>query len=141
MTKKELLEGLRARISPEERRLLAAGEGLVISEHNRAAALELLEASAPEGEVPEGEIARLEEILTGYLAEMLPEKPEAWKWIILGCVYLSYIARRPMHPIERAGIQVRTEGGETVYFCPLRTPEADTACHFCVCRPLGETQA
>lgn len=72
MTKKELLEGLRARISPEERRLLAAGEGLVISEHNRAAALELLEASAPEGEVPEGEIARLEEILTGYLAEMLP---------------------------------------------------------------------
>ena len=141
MTKKELLRKLTARISPEERRLLAAGEGLVISEHNRAAALELLEARAPEGEVPEGEIARLEEILTGYLTEMLPEKPEAWKWIILGCVYLSYIARRPMHPVEGTGILVRTENGERAYFCPLRSPEEDTACHYCVCRPLERAQA
>ncbi len=138
MTVNELMEKLRARISPEEEALLREGRGLTINEHNRSTALELLSAPPMEGEVPEEEIGRLEGILTGYLTEMLPEKPEAWKWIILACIYLSYAARRPMHPIEAAKIQVREEQGETVYYCPLRSPEEDTACHFCVCRKLEE---
>lgn len=138
MTVNELMKMLRARISPEEEALLRDGRGLTINEHNRSTALELLSAPPMEGEVPEEEIGRLEGVLTGYLTEMLPEKPEAWKWIILACIYLSYAARRPMHPIEAAKIQVREEQGETVYYCPLRSPEEDTACRFCVCRKLEE---
>ncbi len=138
MTVNELMEKLRARISPEEEVLLREGRDLTINEHNRSTALELLAAPPKDGEAPEEEIARLEDILTGYLTEMLPEKPEAWKWIILACIYLSYVAHRPMHPIQAAKIQVREEAGETVYYCPMCSPEEDTACHFCVCRKLEE---
>ena len=136
MTKNKLMERLRARISPEEAVLLREGRGLVINEHNRATALELLSAPPAEGDVPDAEIEKLEGILTGYLEEMLADKPEGWKWIILACVYLSYVAGRPMHPIEPAKIRIRQEEGKTVYYCPLRSPEEDTACHYCVCRPL-----
>ena len=141
MTKRELLAELRAEISPEEEALLRSGEGLSISAHNRAAALELLAAAPEDGCVPEGAPEKLEAILKAYLAEMLPEKPEAWKWILLGCAYLSFIAERPMHDLKAAGIVVRREAGKTRYYCPLREPSEEVSCHFCVCRPLSEEKA
>lgn len=141
MTKRELLAELRAEISPEEEALLRAGEGLSISAHNRAAALEILTAAPEEGGVPEGAPEKLKAVLVKYLAEMLPEKPEAWKWILLGCEYLSFIAERPMHDLKTAGITVRREAGKTAYYCLLREPSEEVSCHFCVCRPMPEGEA
>ncbi len=62
----------------------------------------------------------LYETLRDYLTEYMAEQPEGWKYIILACLYLTFLSEWPMHPIDRLGIRV-TEGG-TVYECPQKSP-------------------
>ena len=76
---------------------------------------------------------RLEE----FLKEHMADKPDGWKWIITSCLYLSFIAEKPLHPIEIVGIKTVEEDGKTVYECPARSFDRKAVCQYCVCRRMS----
>ena len=75
-----------------------------------------------------------------------PESEEEFKkFIIYTCIYLSLIAKRPLHPI---GIDMHNgktvfgeeKDGETVYYCDNKEEQSKMAkdyytCQYCVCKP------
>ena len=75
-----------------------------------------------------------------------PESEEEFKkFIIYTCIYLSLIAKRPLHPI---GIDIHNgktvfgeeKDGETVYYCDIKEEQSKMAkdyytCQYCVCKP------
>ncbi len=75
-----------------------------------------------------------------------PESEEEYKkFIIYTCIYLSLIAKRPLHPI---GIDMHNgktvfgeeKDGETVYYCDIKEEQSKIAkdyytCQYCVCKP------
>ena len=75
-----------------------------------------------------------------------PESEEEFKkFIIYTCIYLSLIAKRPLHPI---GIDMHNgktvfgeeKDGETVYYCDIKEEQSKIAkdyytCQYCVCKP------
>ena len=75
-----------------------------------------------------------------------PESDEEFrKFIESTCLYLSLIAKRPLHPIGidfRDGKTVFAEekDGETIYYCDIKEEQAKIAkdyytCQYCVCKP------
>ena len=75
-----------------------------------------------------------------FLSEYMKEKPEWWKWIIIVCVYQTYVAEKPMHPIEVMKIRVRNEAGKTIYECPGKTEDKNTVCYYCVCQAMPDEE-
>jgi len=135
MKKSELLQALKAQISEEERTLLRQEGALTINAFNRNTMLELLADTAfYPGEVENGAPERLKNINDTYLAVVLADKPDAWKWIYLACAYLSMVKGLPMHPQESVKYTTEVIDGETVYFCKYKNEAPDTHCSFCVCR-------
>ena len=132
--KSALLARLRGRVSEEEWSSLSRG-GLRVSDFNRGALLEMKSIALKEdAEVDPARVDGLRGALIDYLRRFLPEAPEAWKWIVLACLYLAFIAERPMHPIDLLHIRSRAEDGRTVYECPHRSDDPTAACRYCVCR-------
>ena len=135
ITKKQLLEQLAGHISDEERVALEGdGRELVISSYNRATVLKLL--SMKENGVDRGPITVETDLVDGfkreleeYLDRYMREQPEGHKWIILSCLFLTFIMREPMHPQEI----VRWERLGDLYRCPSREMQAGSLCRWCVC--------
>ena len=149
------------RVSADEWRLLEySGSGLRINEHNRTALLEMRDVAnqippeadfeaatgnSPAGDVPGSDphvvqvnadkAAVLEGDIQAYLDEHMADAPEGHKWIILASLYLTFVAKRPMHPIERAGVVVERVDGGVVYRCPYKVPGDNPICDSCVCVP------
>ncbi|MBQ2545549.1 MAG: DUF2115 family protein [Clostridia bacterium] len=133
MLRAELLRRLRAAIGAEEWTALEEGR-LYISGHNRETLLEMRDAPAPPGEVDDALAEALDAALERYLREYMAERPEGWKWIRLSCSYLSFIARRPLHPIRPLGIRrTALPDGGARYECPQRSEAPDAVCRWCVC--------
>ena len=129
MTRNDLLQDIRARISPAERADLQDDAVRNISRYNRATLLRILECEAPDhGRVDAGRVEALREALGEYLNRYMPDTPEAHKWIILSCLFLAFVAMEPMHPQAIVGWE-KTEGG---YLCLSR--EEGGICQWCVCR-------
>ena len=75
-----------------------------------------------------------------------PESEDIFKkFITYTCIYLSLIAKRPLHPI---GIDMHNgktvfgeeKDGETVYYCDIKEEQSKIAkdyytCQYCVCKP------
>ena len=134
MKQTQLLDSLVQAVSAGERRKLMDNTGIVISAFNRRTLLEMLRLRIEDdGEVDPQAVAALRECLEGFLAQHLPEKPEAWKWIILSCIYLRFIAGRPLHPQEAVHYRAVRRRGVIRYLCPERTTEPGSVCLFCVC--------
>ena len=76
----------------------------------------------------------LYETLEVYLAEYMADQPGGWKYIILASLYLTFVARRPMHPIDLLGISVTETKDGTIYRCPQKSTLKKTTCNFCVCK-------
>ena len=133
MTQAEFHAYLAARISPGEAECLRrGGEGLCISRFNAEVCRRLLDADGPGGgTVSQEGAASLEAALRDYLDQYLPDRPEGHKWIVLACLYLSFVERLPMHP--REAVHWIERGGR--YFCPAREPDG-TVCRFCVCEGM-----
>lgn len=125
MTTAELLAKLKGEISPAERAALKDDAISPISRHNRETLLRMLSAAPPPGEVDPAEADALRGALTDYLDRYMPGDPAAHKWIILACLFLSFVVREPMHP------QAVT-GWDADYRCPAR--EEGGICRWCVCR-------
>ena len=150
----ELCKSLCKRITPEEWHALECADSkLYINDHNRLALLEMREVgegsnganlnsravlggeSETGGDIDTSDAAALEDALQVFLDEYMAEAPEGHKWIILASLYLTYVAKRPMHPIERAGVVVEERDGHTVYLCPNKVPGDNPICDACVCVP------
>ena len=129
MTRVDLLQDIRARISPAERAALRDDTVQNISRYIRATLLRILECKASDyGRVDAGRVEALHAALREYLNRYMQDTPEAHKWIILPCLFLAFVAMEPMHPQAIVGWK-KTEGG---YFCPSR--EEGGICQWCVCR-------
>ena len=119
---------------------------LTINNHNREALLEMRalcmatgtaeaadEHTHPEPEVDLEAAENLARYLQEYLDEYMPDAPEGHKWIVLASLYLAFVARRPLHPIDRAGVVVEQLNRRTIYRCPLKVPGDNPICDACVC--------
>ena len=154
MNNVEFCKSLSDRITPEEWRALECAENeLLINDHNRLALLEMREVgrgligmgstlrTAPGGAggtdagIDAFGVAALEDALQAFLDEHMAEAPEGHKWIVIASLYLTYVAKRPMHPIERAGVVVEERDGQTTYLCPSKVPGDNPICDACVCVP------
>ncbi len=134
MNKAEMLAKLRGGITDEQWEALAEGR-LKVSAFNRAVLLELRETEARgPGVVDEAKTIGLRKVTEDYLRRYLPEAPEAWQWIITASLYLTFIAERPMHPIDMLHITVMRDEGRMVYECPAKSNDPNTTCHYCVCK-------
>ena len=136
LTKSDLLRRLREAVSQEEWEGLAA-DGLFVSGFNRNVLLEMQTAEIPEGDLQEQKVIKLHMILKDFLQDHMKENPEGWKWVILSCIYLTFLAKRPMHPVEMMDIKVSEINGKTVYECPQKANGQNTACYYCVCQRMS----
>lgn len=135
MTKKILLEKLKHSISHSEYTALTQNTLSHISEHNRHTLLEMMEFSvSDETNVSLQQVESLRTILENYLNIYLPDDRSSWKWIILSCIYLCFICNRPLHSKESVHYTENSVNGKTVYRCPCKSPEENTACSFCICQ-------
>ena len=133
MTAAEFHKSLTARITDDEAEALRRGEGLFISEFNRAVCLRLLEAKRPgDSPVSAEKAARLEAELREYLEKYMPDHPDGHKWIILACLYLTFAERLPMHP-QAAAKWIERDGR---YFCPSMEPDG-LICRYCMCESMA----
>ena len=133
----ELLKRLQTEVSMEEYHALQCSSVSWMSEHNRKTMLEMMaRTECPEDAVDETSVCALRDILEEYLGRYLSDKKENWKWIILSCIYLCFICKRPLHGQESVKYTVQVKDGATVYYCPMKSREAGTACSFCVCQAL-----
>ena len=137
ITKKQLLEQLAGHISDAERISLeddGSSRELVISRYNRATILKLLsmkesDADCGPNTVDTALVDGLKGALEEYLCRYMGEQPEGHKWIILSCLFLTFIVREPMHPQE----VVHWERLGDVYQCPSIEMQAGSLCRWCIC--------
>jgi len=142
MRTSELLEKLKSQVSDKELRMLEEKDpSIAISDFNREVIIELMGSSmTADGQVDEKRVELLDSITTKYLEEYLSDKPEAFKWIIISCKYLSFIKKLPLHPQFVVGYQIIEKEGKISYLCPARSTESGTSCDFCVCKRLNKEQ-
>ena len=142
MLTSEYLVYLRGQVSAEEwEELRLGGEHLDINEHNLDAMLQLgsYKLATDDPEINDDLAARLEQSLWDYLDKYMTDRPNAEKWIVLACLFLALVARRPMHPIDRAGVEIlHNEDGTLKYICPLKKPGESLICDCCVCEAKGK---
>ena len=129
MTVSELKNELASQISSEEADALRSGRSLCINDFNRKVCVRLLDNErADETTVPAERIEHLKKELSDYLKQYMADKPEGHKWIILACLYLTYVEHLPMHP-QSAATWIEKDGK---YYCAAMVPESIT-CSSCVC--------
>lgn len=140
MNVKILLEELKREISPGEWELLASEPcPFPISEHNRRTLLTMREQTdAAPGKVDGDRVKELRRRLSVYLERYMPAQPKGHKWIILASLYLTFILERPMHPAEAVHFRTERIAGKLTYLCPCKSPDEESVCYFCVCRPAPE---
>ena len=139
MTKAELLKRLQEAVTWKEWKGLESDPDFPISKYNREFLLEMKQAEIKEKKrISMNQILKLRKLLRDFLAEYMADKPQWWKWIIMACIYLTYVAERPMHPIEVVGAKTEIVDGKTTYKCPMKSKEKGTVCDYCVCEYLEE---
>ena len=134
MTIEELKDKLQEQISPEEAAALrAGGEGLSINAFNTSVCLRLLDDGRRDSTpVPYEKAQTLKTDLKNYLNEYMQDKPEGHKWIIIACLYLTFVERLPMHPQTASG-WIEKDGH---FYCPHMVPES-FICSCCMCEPMA----
>ena len=97
-------------------------------------------------EISDNEINEMKNEIDLFFKGCSPESEESFKKFIESiCIYLSLIAKKPLHPVGmdfRDGKTVFTEekDGETVYYCDIKQRQAEIAkdyytCKYCICIP------
>ena len=97
-------------------------------------------------EISDNEINEMKNEIDLFFKGCSPESDDSFKKFIESiCIYLSLIAKKPLHPVGmdfRDGKTVFTEekDGETVYYCDIKQRQAEIAkdyytCKYCVCIP------
>lgn len=133
MTGSELRKKLESRISPEEKEMLRSSDpGLDISDFNRSVCMRIIEPEedfdCDQAEIDESAADELESSLKEFLSEYMADRPEAHKWIVLSCLELTFVERRPMHPQSSASWVFR----DGKYLCPSMNRDS-IICSYCAC--------
>lgn len=137
LTKRELLEQLQSSVTAEEWEHME-NRRISVSDFNFGVLQEMRSAEMPEdSSLDENQVSGLYRELERYLEKYLPNDRAAWKWICLSGLYLTFIAKRPMHPIDLLDIRVTSEAGQTIYECPQKSSLQNTPCQYCVCRRMS----
>ena len=135
MTRSDLLKNMKEQISDEEREMLAAGSGLIINQFNRQNVLRLLSMNDPfegsEDDLDESGVYTLRDSLHSYLKKYMAEQPDAHKWIVISCLFQTFIAKEPMHP-QSSTKWTEVDGHIN---CPAYDPSEGSLCKWCVCEP------
>ena len=130
-----LLQSLQKTISEDEILKLSDHTLPHINSFNRSVIMEMLQDQAPaQEEISEEKITALKNILEHYLQLYLSDQKDAWKWIILSCIYRCFICHKPLHPQEAVHYTISKDHNKPVYYCPSKSLKNDTACAFCICR-------
>ncbi len=145
MTTLELENELFNRITPDEWKLIFDNpEELVISTHNLSVLRTLWEnvhshQNTQESQLDESipvaqeKVMELQKLLEEYLNMYMAEEPQGHKWIIIASLYLTYVQKLPMHPIELVHIEKKGNS----YFCPAKDLTPGCICEFCACEKKG----
>lgn len=97
-------------------------------------------------EIDEGLVNDIKDELGRFFEGCSPESEDIFKkFITYTCIYLSLIAKRPLHPIgidmhNGKTVFAKEENGETVYYCDIKEEQSKIAkdyytCQYCVCKP------
>lgn len=133
MKQSDLLAKLVRLVSESEwKQLEKADNDLCIGEFNRKMMLEMRTYSGVQGYVEDSCIKGLYERLDYFLKQQMKEQPEGHKWIILVCLYLTFVVKRPMHPQEVVNYTIEEKDGKLHYYCPCKTDEENSVCDYCV---------
>lgn len=141
ITNIELLRKLNNAVTPQEWFDLREDSDFPISRYNKVFLLQMKRTKIrweDEKELSMNEILKLRNLLKDFLRQYMADKPEWWKWIIMACIYRTYIAEKPMHPLPVVGIQTEEVKGKTIYRCPERSLEKGSVCKYCVCRGMED---
>lgn len=117
-----------------------------IQNYNEIMELNIDEEDENNIEIDDELINDIKDELRRFFEGCSPESEEEFKkFIIYTCIYLSVIAKRPLHPI---GIDMHNgktvfgqeENGKTVYYCDIKEEQSKVAkdyytCQYCVCKP------
>ena len=132
MTTSEFKKSLADQISPEEAEALRSGSGLYINDFNRAVCSRILDPGKPDdSQVSQEDASLLRADLTDYLNKYMQDRPEGHKWIILACLFLTFVEHLPMHP-QYAAKWIERDGK---YYCPNMEPGSIT-CRYCMCEKM-----
>ncbi len=138
VSKTTLLKYLNGYVSADERAALENDSGLYISQYNRATIIRMLdmEKTIADPEKTEdavidiGQVRYLKDALRNYLDVYMADRPDGHKWIVLSCLFSTFIAGEPMHPQEVAHWE---KIGDS-YCCPARDASEDSLCLWCACQ-------
>ena len=97
-------------------------------------------------DIEDDEVNEMKNEIELFFEGCSPESDERFrKFIESICIYLSLIAKRPMHPIgmdfrEGKTVFAEEKDGETIYYCDIKQHQAEIAkdyytCKYCVCIP------
>ena len=117
-----------------------------IQNYNEIMALNIGEEDESNIEIDDGLINDIKDELFRFFEGCSPESEEPFKrFITYSCIYLSVIAKRPLHPVgidmhNGKTVFAEEENGETVYYCDIKEEQAKIAkdyytCKYCVCKP------
>ncbi len=140
MTKTDLLKQIMDSVSEEEWKAIDEHK-IIASDFNykNLSVIRNLKIGI-DSEIDEDKLAAMIEQLNRFLEKELSDKPEAWKWIHISCIYLGFIAERPLHPIDLMHITQINVGDDVFYECPMKDTSAGSMCNFCVCRCKNEVK-
>ena len=117
-----------------------------IQNYNEIMELNIDEEDACNIEIDDGLVEDIKDELARFFEGCSPESEEIFKrFITYNCIYLSIIAKRPLHPIgidmhNGKTVFAEEEDGETIYYCDIKEEQAKIAkdyytCKYCVCKP------
>ena len=97
-------------------------------------------------EISDDEINDIKNEIELFFEGCSPESEESFrKFIESICIYLSLIAKKPLHPIgmdfrDGKTVFIDEKNGKTVYYCDIKQHQAEIAkdyytCKYCVCIP------
>jgi len=112
-----------------------------LGDYNYTAYREILDLDgiAPDFEIDPRTVEEFEQILHRYLDTYAPGREDLKKYIVGVSLYLTFIAKRPLHP---PGVpfsdEIRVERKRDSYYCSGKRRflnDPSSCCRFCVCRP------
>lgn len=117
-----------------------------IQNYNEIMELNIDEEDDSNIEIDDGLVDDIKDELARFFEGCSPESEEIFKkFITYNCIYLSLIAKRPLHPIgidmhNGKTVFAEEKDGETIYYCDIKEEQSKIAkdyytCQYCVCKP------
>ena len=117
-----------------------------LQNYNEIMSLNIGEDDDSNIEIDDGLVDDIKDELYRFFEGCSPESEEIFKkFITYNCIYLSLIAKRPLHPVgidmhNGKTVFAEEKDGETVYYCDIKEEQSKIAkdyytCQYCVCKP------